>query len=483
MITLMPFFILKPAYAATDTTIPTLTAVVNNGLLTVDAKDDASGISAIYINGFEFKELDNGSITIRMQQYDTGYQYFTMQAKDGAGNLSEVYRVNNPYYTFPDEDNGVEVEQKLPSDAEETKPSDAEADVTDHVKTDTDGRKTDSRSSSSSVKGSSSSSSSSVKQKAVEEDDEDDEDYEIDSASRISTEGREFYTITTKSGKVFYLVIDRTKEAETVHFLTDITENDLLNVTQDNKPTLPQNSAVVVKDAGLADVSAGSGRDGEEKDEDGSNAKDSVSEDSLLMDDTEMEVSGEGSKEDELSPFMQVLRKNGSLFLTILIGILVIAGYMIMKFLKRDGDDDYVEDEEGEDADDGAVIAEEQEDDDTEDDVTENNDDFFKRMEEKTADDVAQGQVKDEPLSRSSLTEEDVQYRQESEGQAIPKKSPDNDPPMPMKNPEPDHGSSSPIRIPETKEIIESYLDLEEAEAEMPEEDDQDEEEEVEYIP
>ena len=142
-----------------------------------------------------------------------------------------------------------------------------------------------------------------------------------------------------------------------------------------------------------------------------------------------------------------------------------------------------MEDEEGEDADDGAVIAEEQEDDDTEDDVTENNDDFFKRMEEKTADDVAQGQVKDEPLSRSSLTEEDVQYRQESEGQAIPKKSPDNDPPMPMKNPEPDHGSSSPIRIPETKEIIESYLDLEEAEAEMPEEDDQDEEEEVEYIP
>ena len=106
-----------PAYAAGDTTIPTLTAVVNNGMLTVDATDDASGISAIYINGFEFTELNNGSITIRMQQYDTGYQYFTMQAKDGAGNLSEVYRVNNPYYTFPDEDNGAE-DPGLPSDAE-----------------------------------------------------------------------------------------------------------------------------------------------------------------------------------------------------------------------------------------------------------------------------------------------------------------------------------------------------------------------------
>ena len=66
IITLMPFLILKSAYAAGDTTIPTLTAVANNGMLTVDAADDASGISAIYINGFEFTELDNGSITIRM---------------------------------------------------------------------------------------------------------------------------------------------------------------------------------------------------------------------------------------------------------------------------------------------------------------------------------------------------------------------------------------------------------------------------------
>ena len=99
-----------------------------------------------------------------------------MQAKDGAGNLSEVYRVNNPYYTFPDEDNGEE-EPSLPSDVEPTKPSKAEAEVTVHVKTDKDGKTTDSRSSSSSTKsssssvrngsGSSSSSSSAVKQKAV----------------------------------------------------------------------------------------------------------------------------------------------------------------------------------------------------------------------------------------------------------------------------------------------------------------------------
>ena len=309
-----------------------------------------------------------------------------------------------------------------------------------------------------------------MRQKAVEDDDEYDEDYEIDSASRISTEGREFYTITTKSGKVFYLVIDRTKEAETVHCLTDITENDLLNVTQDNKPTLPQNSAVVVKDAGLADVSAGSGRDGEEKDEDGKMTSDSVSDDSLLMDDTEMEGSGEGNKEDELSPFMQVLRKNGSLFLTILIGLLVIAGYLVMKFLKRDGDEDYVEDEEGEDADDEDVIVEEQDG-----EEEENNNAFFMRMEEEGTDDSVQEQAKSGHGQEHSLTEQDMHHGQE----------PDKGEAREFKSPEPDYDPSMPIRNPEQKGIIESYLDLEdgETEVESPEEDDPDEEEEVEYIP
>ena len=359
IMTLMPFFISGKAYAAGDTTIPTLTAVVNNGMLTVDAKDDASGIAAIYINGYEFTDLNNGSITIRMQQYDTGYQYFTMQAKDGAGNLSEVYRVNNPYYTFPDEDNGEE-EPSLPSDVEPTKPSKAEAEVTVHVKTDKDGNTTDSRSSSSSTRsssssvrngsGSSSSSSSAVKQKAVEEYDEDEDDYEIDSARYISSEGREFYTIMTKTGKVFYLVIDRTKDEETVHFLTDITENDLLNVTEDNKPSLPQNSAVVIKDAGLE---AGSGRDGENKtgeEKEDTSASGSISEDSLLMDDEELSSETTADPE-ELTPLQSFIGKYGSLIGILCLCLVALVIYGIVRFIKKNGDEDYIEDEESEDED------------------------------------------------------------------------------------------------------------------------------------
>ena len=71
----------------------------------------------------------------------------------------------------------------LPADATPTDPSNAEADVTDHIKTDSEGNRknTTTKSSSSSAKSSSSStksSSSSVKKSGVEEDDDD--DYEID---------------------------------------------------------------------------------------------------------------------------------------------------------------------------------------------------------------------------------------------------------------------------------------------------------------
>ena len=53
---------------------------------------------------------------------------------------------------------------------------------------------------------------------------------------------KEFYTIQTKTDKVFYLIIDRVGNKEMVYFLTEISENDLLNVTSDNREVLPQNS-------------------------------------------------------------------------------------------------------------------------------------------------------------------------------------------------------------------------------------------------
>ena len=217
-----------------DFTKPTLNAAVSDGLLSVQAHDTDSGIKAVYVNGYEFKELTNGVLNIRLQQFDAGYQYFTISAMDNAGNMSEVYKTANPYYTDPEKEDGNEKNpaEQLPVNAQATKPSSATAQVTEHTKTDSDGNTV------------SENTLAQQKKQAMAEAAESEKKEESGEKEKSET-GKEFYTIQTASEKVFYLIIDRDGEEEVVYFLTEVTENDLLNVTADNSDTLPQNSAAL----------------------------------------------------------------------------------------------------------------------------------------------------------------------------------------------------------------------------------------------
>lgn len=200
---------------------PSLNAAVNDGLLSIKAQDTEAGVKAVYVNGHEFKELTNGVLSIRLQQFDAGYQYFTIQAMDNAGNISEVYKVKNPYYTDPDVKNNTNENpaEKLPVSAQASKPTTSTGQVTEHIKIDVNGNASSDKVS---------------------------KDEKKDMESKEESEaGKEFYTIETENGKVFYLIIDRTGEGEMVHFLTEISENDLLNATTDNHEVLPQNSAAL----------------------------------------------------------------------------------------------------------------------------------------------------------------------------------------------------------------------------------------------
>ena len=217
-----------------DFTKPTLNAAVSDGLLSVQAHDTDSGIKAVYVNGYEFKELTNGVLNIRLQQFDAGYQYFTISTMDNAGNMSEVYKTANPYYTDPEKTDGNEKNpaEQLPVNAQATKPSSATAQVTEHTKTDSDGNTV------------SENSLAEQKKQAMAEAAASEKKEESGEKEKSET-GKEFYTIQTASEKVFYLIIDRDGEEEVVYFLTEVTENDLLNVTADNGDTLPQNSAAL----------------------------------------------------------------------------------------------------------------------------------------------------------------------------------------------------------------------------------------------
>lgn len=115
-----------------DKTKPTIIAAAKNGILIVQGVDAESGIATLYVNGNEFTELTNNTLNVRLQKADTSYEYFTLQAKDKAGNMSEIYKVGNPYYENPDavkentEVSGTEQNAaSLPVDGTASKPTSA----------------------------------------------------------------------------------------------------------------------------------------------------------------------------------------------------------------------------------------------------------------------------------------------------------------------------------------------------------------------
>lgn len=285
---------------------PTLNAAVSDGLLTIQAKDADSGVKAIYVNGYEYTEITNGTLNIRLQQFDASYEEFTISAMDNAGNVSEAYITANPYYTDPEDtdSSSSDAAEQLPVSASATAPTSATAQVTEHTTTGTV------------------------------------EDSSADSDSD-SEKGKEFYTIQTESGKVFYLIVNR--DDETVYFLTEISENDLLNTTTDNSETLPKNSAAVESAIPVSESAIGS-----------SDAENDVEEE-LTEDETESAYSTETGTEAETETVEKddTQTQSGGMALYAIMGVaavLVICGAYVMKSKKKK--ENFEDDETGGDEDD-----------------------------------------------------------------------------------------------------------------------------------
>jgi hypothetical protein len=338
-----------------DTTKPTLNAAVSDGLLSVQVHDTDSGAKAVYVNGYEFTDLTNGTLNIRLQQFDAGYQYFTISAMDNAGNMSEVYKTANPYYTDPETSDSSESDpaEQLPVSAEATNPGSATATVTEHTTTDSDGNTI------------SQTSQAEQKKQSMAEADASEKEESDTSGSSQSEQGKEFYTIQTASDKVFYLIIDRDGEEETVYFLTEITENDLLNVTSDNSETLPKNSAALesaipTTESALPNNNAGQDTETGETTEEAESTEEDA---------TEAEETTADTKEP--NPVI-------SYILMGTLAVAVIGGAYYFKVVKKKKED-FIEDEDedGEDNEEYENEDEEPEDSDSSDD------DFFEEQEDE----------------------------------------------------------------------------------------------------
>lgn len=316
-----------------DNTKPTLNAAVSDGMLSIQARDSDSGIKVVYVNGYEFTNITNGTLNIRLQQFDTGYQNFSIQAMDEIGNMSEVYKTANPYYSDPEKESDGTQEnpaEQLPVNAKMSNPSSATANVTEHVKTDSKGNPIVNKS----TNGTDSKDNGSTK-----------ENTEVD-----TEKGKEFYTIQTASEKVFYLVIEQNGEEEVVYFLTEISENDLLNVTSDNSEVLPKNSAALESSIQVEESALPNNNeenidtdDTEKKTEDIENQKEEIEEekDVEIEEEKDIEESKQPEEEESSNPFATYI------FFGIVVAIAVAAIYFF-KIYRRKGEDFEDDDEEEE---------------------------------------------------------------------------------------------------------------------------------------
>lgn len=212
-----------------DSEKPTLAASLTDGVLTIQGKDTISGIALITVNGTEYRDLTDGTLKIQLTQKDFTTKKIEITATDTAGNTSDKYSLQNPYYewavkqaiaqsadasgnnatTTTPTGEDQQVTSPLPQDAKPSEPTTSTGTVEDRTVT-------------------------GIEQELAEQNET------VDKISSTTTAaGKEFYTISTKSGKVFYLIIDNEQSQDNVYFLTEVDEQDLMNFSLSDTVTLP----------------------------------------------------------------------------------------------------------------------------------------------------------------------------------------------------------------------------------------------------
>ena len=217
-----------------DSEKPTLAASLTDGVLTIQGKDTISGIASVTVNGTEYRDLTDGTLKIQLTQKDFTTKKIEITATDTAGNTSDKYSLQNPYYEWAvkqaiaqsadaNSNNATtttptgeeqQVNSPLPQDAKPSEPTTSTGTVEDRTVT-------------------------GIEQELAEQNET------VDKISSTTTAaGKEFYTISTKSGKVFYLIIDNEQSQDNVYFLTEVDEQDLMNFSLSDTVTLPDMDTV-----------------------------------------------------------------------------------------------------------------------------------------------------------------------------------------------------------------------------------------------
>lgn len=220
-----------------DREIPTVRAELSGELLRIEANDTLSGVDLVYINGTSLSGFTNGTIDIRLRDVvDSTFSQIEILAVDFAGNKSKMLTLKNPLYQTEKKEEAKKDEVKKETPKEETQPEKKqeaeEAPVcpkVEETKTQPEGETkltaTPSPSFSSQVSRPSSNAaptptpSTSTTPTAGT-------GTVIENSEKAPSQ-REFFTIETAAGNIFYIVVDKEKQSENVYLLTAATETEL----------------------------------------------------------------------------------------------------------------------------------------------------------------------------------------------------------------------------------------------------------------
>ena len=253
------------AYAAgdKDTTPPELAASLDGDTLKIESSDDNSGVEAVFVDGNRINSLVDGAASVTLKDYAGTEKQVSVYAQDYAGNRSKAVKFENPYYEepAPTEKPATATQQNQSGTA--VKPAQSQAVSPGSTNSNAGSRHSGNSNSGSSHSGNGSNTGTNTDANtggntaSGTNGGSSDSQEETETASAIpdgtfTPEGtgtvldtatgedgdKQFYTITTEAGNVFYLIIDGKRDDNNVYFLNGVTEADLMALAEKSEGTM-----------------------------------------------------------------------------------------------------------------------------------------------------------------------------------------------------------------------------------------------------
>lgn len=209
-----------------DTVPPSLEASLTDGKVQIEAADDNSGVEAVYIDENRVNSLTDGKASVILKDYAGKEKSVSVYAVDYAGNHSETVKFDNPYYTEskPEAQTSTKPAQtQSAGTAAQTKPSGSSGGSTNTASGNA-GNASAENSGNADTGDTQEENTSSIPEGAFTPDGS----ASVLDEAQETADDKQFYTITTEAGNVFYLIIDGKRDSQNVYFLNGVTEADLM---------------------------------------------------------------------------------------------------------------------------------------------------------------------------------------------------------------------------------------------------------------